>query len=139
MTASKTPEASVSKSQNPWTHTTAKRRAVQLVERIETAMPGTGITSRKQASGSELACGANATQWSGGATTTYEAAVDFEKLFANVSAAFPSTDGWKATVADDRFGDPSLAIRNEYHETYLVSQYGEDTVNIVSFSPCYPT
>jgi hypothetical protein len=139
MTTSETPQPSQSESRSPWTHATAERRAVQLVTRIETAMPGTGITSRKQASGSQLACGPNSTQWSGGATISYDAAVDFEKLFAEVSEAFPSTDGWKATVADDRFGDPSLAIRNEHHETYLVSQYGVDTVNIVSFSPCYPT
>jgi hypothetical protein len=139
MTTSSTPDPAASQTHNPWTHATAKKRAVDLVARIEAAIPSDGITARKQASGSEIACGKDATQWSGGATITYATAVDFQTLFADASAAFPTADGWEATIADDRFGDPSLAIRNDYHETYFVSEYGADTVNIVSFSPCYPT
>jgi hypothetical protein len=126
-------------SASAWTQKRAQERADATLEQIETLLSSNEVRTKNVASGSELSCGSDLTQWSGGVTLEYARTIDVAPLFDSVRKAFPATDGWSLKDSTTRKGAPRLSIRGDGGENYILSQWSDMQVDVVSFSPCYPT
>lgn len=97
------------------------------------------ISNEKPASGSELSCGSNLTQRSTGLTIEYARPVDVPGLFDSVRVAFSDDDEWNLKESTTRRGAPRLSIRGAGGENYILSEWSDKQIDVVAFSPCYPT
>jgi hypothetical protein len=117
----------------------ARSRVTQVMDEISSLLSVRPISSEKTASGSELSCGSNLTQWSTGLTIEYARMIDVPGLFDSVRVAFSDDDVWKVRESTTRRGAPRLSVRWAGGENYILSEWSDKQIDVVAFSPCYPT